>query len=684
MQKTFQLEEATIEELQEALSNGVITSVELTTLYLNRIDYYDHHGLRLNSIPLINADALKQAQAMDELRRQGTLLGPIHGIPFTVKDSYMVKGMTVANGSPALAGLTAREDSFVVAALRAAGGILIGKTNMPPMAAGGMQRGLYGRAESPYNGDYLPAAWFSGSSNGSGTSTAANFAVFGMAEETVSSGRSPASNNGLVAYTPSWGVLSVRGNWPLFPVRDVVVPHTRTVADLTAVLDVIMRDDPITTCDFWRDQKVVTLPESSACRPKDFSALTQRGALRGKRIGVPKMYTGKAEHDPVPIRPSIQALWQRAAADLRALGAEVVETGFPLMEQYHQDPIHLQPFVEQGLLPPGWMEQEWNHLAPNAIEAFLRYVGDENYPGWADIDPDTVFPNPVGSVDERRGHENARYRENIAVIRQGYQPPESLPGFSEALVALNHIREVQFEQWLKTQNLDLLAFPANCDIGQANADTNETAYDHAWQNGNFFSNTNHMMRHLGIPSVSVCMGMMEDTKMPVNLTLMGPGYSDNELIRCAYDYEQSTQHRIAAPRTPPLPAERFEYDPASCIVPARRPAKAVQLSISDSLFEGRRFRLTGQCDPACVLRLFINGHEINGHPINSHEVRLLRQGHQWEVTTLLAPLFKASHGIPETLHIIVLAKTSQGAAVAVEKTVSVPGLYSGKASSIRS
>ena len=101
------------------------------------------------------------------------------------------------------------------------------------MANGGMQRGVYGRAESPYNGDYLTAAFASGSSNGSGTATAASFAAFGLGEETWSSGRAPASNNGLVAYTPSRGVISVRGNWPLVPTMDVVVPHTRSVDDLS-------------------------------------------------------------------------------------------------------------------------------------------------------------------------------------------------------------------------------------------------------------------------------------------------------------------------------------------------------------------------------------------------------------------------------------------------------------------
>ena len=109
--------------------------------------------------------------------------------------------MTVASGSPAFQNLKSCDDAFTVQKLRESGAVLMGKTNMAPMAAGGVQRGVYGRAENPYNPDYLAAAFVSGSSNGSAVATAASFAAFGMGEETVSSGRSPASNNGLVAYT---------------------------------------------------------------------------------------------------------------------------------------------------------------------------------------------------------------------------------------------------------------------------------------------------------------------------------------------------------------------------------------------------------------------------------------------------------------------------------------------------
>ena len=205
--------EASIADLQHALSTGSATAVELIAKYLLRIFTYDCRGPCLNSIPILNPNVFDEAADSDARRRSGKLLSPLDGIPYTLKDSMKYEGMTCSAGSPAFKDFVANEDSFVAEKLRAAGAICVGRTNTPPMMASGMHRGLHGRAESPYNLSYLTAAFSSGSSNGSGTSTAASFAAFGLGSETVSSGRSPASNNGLVAYTPSRCVISPRGVW---------------------------------------------------------------------------------------------------------------------------------------------------------------------------------------------------------------------------------------------------------------------------------------------------------------------------------------------------------------------------------------------------------------------------------------------------------------------------------------
>lgn len=283
----FSVVEKTITQLQDALNSGEVTSVELVASYLDRIAFYDRHGITLNAVPILSPSMFEEARASDQRRARGELLSQLDGIPYTAKNSYKVKGLTVASGSPAFADLVATDDAFTIAQLRKAGAVLIGLTNMPPMANGGMQRGLYGRAESPYNADFLTAAFGSGSSNGSGTATGASFAAFGLGEETWSSGRAPANNNGLCAYTPSRGVISTRGNWPLVPTMDVVVPHTRTMDDMLELLELIVDDDWEVRGDFWRMQPWVKTPPSSELRPDSYVGLENPDALRGKRIAIP-------------------------------------------------------------------------------------------------------------------------------------------------------------------------------------------------------------------------------------------------------------------------------------------------------------------------------------------------------------------------------------------------------------
>ncbi|MCR1784850.1 amidase [Nocardioides carbamazepini] len=554
---TFDVNEATIADIAAALESGTLTSVELTAIYLNRAAKYDRGGINLNSIVVENGAVLEEAAQMDALRAAGTVRGPLHGIPFTVKDSYKVAGLTVASGSPAFKDLVADEDAFAVAKIRESGGLLIGKTNMPPIANGGMQRGVYGRAESPYNPQYLTAAWGSGSSNGSGTSTTANFATFGMGEETVSSGRSPASNNGLIAYTPSRGLLSIRGNAPLWPTRDVIVPHTRTVEDTMTVLDVIAKKDARPDGDFWLTQPFVDLPDIEDVRPESYLDLKDTAALEGKRIGVPRMYLNKDVETTTPIdtRPSVIDLWERTADDLRAQGAEVVEVDFPLVENYFEDRPGAESMYTRGYVPAAWRSLETGDYASFWMEKFLKSNNDPAYPSWTAVDPATVFPYPSRLPANPAATANS-YANRIEAIRT--RMPSDLfavEGLGDTIEGWNRTREEDFDSWLVENDLDLLAFPAVADIGKADADINVASNTAAHRYGVGRSATDHVMRVFGLPSVSVPMGLLADIEMPMNVTFVGTPYTDNDLLSIAYDYEQATHNQVPAPRTPALPQD---------------------------------------------------------------------------------------------------------------------------------
>jgi amidase len=558
--------DADVDRLHAALEAGEVTSVELVARYLNRIAAYDRSGIRLNAVPVLDPRAFAQARASDIRRAQGRSLGVLDGIPFTAKDSYRVAGLPVASGSPAFRDLVAGDDAFAVERLRAAGAVFLGLTNMPPMAAGGMQRGVYGRAESPYNGDYLSSAFGSGSSNGSGTATAASFCAFGLGEETWSSGRAPASHNALVAYTPSRGVISVRGNWPLVPTMDVVVPHTRSIADMKHVLDAVVADDPQTEGDLWRTQPFIALPRPSEVRPASFADLDPL-PLAGLRLAVPRIYVNGDPDNASPIvtRDSVMRLWEGLRADLEAAGAEVVETDFPVVDRYEKLHDGDEDFLDRGFVSREFLDDEVGDLAVWAMDTFLRTNGDPHLPRLADAEAALIFPHPPGALADRYGiwHYDISYDIGAYVDRARAWNPDwrDVASLEKGLRGLEHTRRVDFEQWMDAEGFDAVVFPTQSDVGPADADVNPASADIAWRNGVWVSNGNLVPRHLGIPTVTVPMGTMDDTGMPVGLTIAGPAYSDTRLVRLAEAVVGLGTRRTTPPRTPALPDEALFADP---------------------------------------------------------------------------------------------------------------------------
>lgn len=558
--------ETPIRELRSALEAGKTTSVELVESYLERISRYDAPGTEtaLNSVVVPNRSALEEAAESDARRARGETLGPLDGIPYTAKDSYLVKGMTAASGSPAFVDLMAQRDAFTVERLRAGGAICLGKTNMPPMANGGMQRGAYGRAESPYNADFLTAPFASGSSNGAGTGTAASFSAFGLAEETWSSGRGPASNNGLCAYTPSRGVISVRGNWPLTPTMDVVVPYARTMADLLEVLDVIVADDPETRGDLWRMQPWLPLPAASEVRPASYPGLAAGpDTLHGRRFGIPRMYVnadpeaGTGEKtgvwgptgERIETRSSIVELWTEARADLEAAGAEVVDVDFPVVSNYEGDRPGAPTVFDRGLIRPEFIEEELRGLTAWALDDFLGANGDPSLNRLADVEGDLIFPHDPGTLPSREGDLVFGMEEYVEMARAGIVPWDQLPELEAGMRGLEETRRVDLEEWMDGLGLDAVVFPAVADVGPADADVNPESAEKAWSNGVWVANGNLVPRHLGIPTVTVPMGTMADIGMPVGLTFAGRAYDDNALLSAASAFEAIRPRRTAPPRT---------------------------------------------------------------------------------------------------------------------------------------
>jgi len=565
----IEVTEVSIGELRKALETGRTTAVELVKAYFARIDAYNgpETETKLNAVVVRNPDAIGEAEASDARRACGEVLSPLDGIPYTAKDSYLVKGLTAASGSPAFKDLVAQYDAFAVERLRAAGAICLGKTNMPPMANGGMQRGHYGRAESPYNADYLTAPFASGSSNGAGTGTAASFSAFGLAEETWSSGRGPASNNGLCAYTPSRGVISVRGNWPLTPTMDVVVPYARTMADMLEVLDVVVADDPITRGDLWRTQPWVSIPKASDVRPASYLELAAKAdSLKGKRLGVPGMFINKDElagtsENPgiggptgqrIHTRASVIALWNDARKALEAAGAEVVEVDFPLVSNCEGDRPGAPTVYNRGLISPAFLNDELWELSGWAFDEFLRANGDPKLNKLSDANGPLIFPHDLGTLPNREGDLAAGMDEYVNMAKRGLKAWNQIESLPDGLRGLEATRKLDLEEWMDKLGLDAVLFPTVADVGPADADVNPASADIAWSNGIWVANGNLAIRHLGVPTVTVPMGVMADIGMPVGLTFAGRAYDDNSLLRLAAAFEATGNRRQIPPRTPPL------------------------------------------------------------------------------------------------------------------------------------
>ena len=567
----IEVTEVSIAQLRAALESGQTTAVELVQAYLARIDAYDTPDTptALNAVVVRNPQVLIEARASDARRAKGQTLGPLDGIPYTAKDSYLVKGLTAASGSPAFKDLVAYRDAFTIERLRGGGAICLGKTNMPPMANGGMQRGVYGRAESPYNPDYLTAPFASGSSNGAGTATAASFSAFGLAEETWSSGRGPASNNGLCAYTPSRGVISVRGNWPLTPTMDVVVPFARTMADLFEVLDVVVADDPDTRGDLWRMQPWVPIPDACAVRPESYLALIANAdSLVGKRLGVPRMYinadpdAGTSESPGIGgptgqriiTRASVIDLWEQARKALEAAGAQVIEVDFPLVSNCEGDRPGAPTVFTRGLVSREFMHHELWDLSAWAFDDFLQANGDPKLNRLADVNGDLIFPHDPGTLPNREDDLGAGMDEYVRMAKRGITPWDQIPTLQDGLRGLEQTRRIDLEDWMDRLGLDAVLFPTVADVGPADADVNPVSADIAWSNGVWVANGNLAIRHLGVPTVTVPMGLMADIGMPVGLTFAGRAYDDSALLRFASAYEATGRKRLIPPRTPPLNA----------------------------------------------------------------------------------------------------------------------------------
>ncbi|OUE31483.1 Glutamyl-tRNA(Gln) amidotransferase subunit A [Clavibacter michiganensis] len=494
------------------LASGATTSVELTRAYLARIEAYDdRRGDRkgLQAVITTNEDALATAAELDAERAAGTIRGPLHGVPIVVKDNLATADMPTTAGSAALREYRTADDATAVARLRAAGAIILAKTNMSEFAWHGTYTlsSARGRTANPYD-----LSWSaSGSSGGTGAAVAAAYAPAGLGTDSCGSVLGPAAHQSLVGFRPTLGLVSTAGVVPLSPRQDVVGPLTTTVADAALLMEVLAGRDPADPLTAVADDQVTDA----------YVAGLGPDALAGKRIGVVRW---SFEEDPEkPGLAETTALIEQAVRDLEAQGAEVVDV--PLTRE----------FVEGTLQSGGWMD-----MRPS-IDRFLA----ETPATWpARVAARTAPEDVLSFADVMADRPSALTDGDIAHFLGQRDVPN--PEY-DAAIAEQDAGRAAMDAFFVEHGVDALAMP-----------TSATSATPTWAGTTFCD----IGANTGIPSISVPAGFTS-AGAPVGLELAAPRSRDGDLLAMAHAYEQATRHRVAPAATPELAAvEEPEVDDA--------------------------------------------------------------------------------------------------------------------------
>jgi amidase len=495
----FALDEMTIDELQDKMKQGIYTSVMLTNMYLKRIAETDKTGPRLHAVIELNPDALSIAGSLDRERKAGKLRGPLHGIPVLIKDNINTgdKMMTTA-GSLALKGNLVLKDAFIIKQLRAAGAVLLGKTNLSEWAnfrssrstSGWSSRG--GQTRNPYILDRNP----SGSSAGSGSATAANLCTLAIGTETDGSIVSPASVNGIVGIKPTVGLWSRSGIIPISATQDTAGPMARTVKDAAILLSSLTgvdTEDPITA-------------ESRGKFYTDYIKYLDKDGLKGKRIGIEKTHLQGHE--------GIVGLLKEAMELMTRMGATMVEVDL------------LKALTEIG-------NAEFQVLLYEFKDGLNRYLASSG--------------SKIKSLEDliafnRQNETGAMpfFKQETLINSQGKGDLNSKE-YTDALTKTLASRKI-IETMMTANNLDALSGVTNglaCCIDLINGD-----YDTG-----FSLSTPAAIS--GFPHITVPMGFVHE--LPLGISFFGTAYTEPQLISLAYAYEQGSKKRRKPKFIPSLP-----------------------------------------------------------------------------------------------------------------------------------
>lgn len=493
---SFDVLETTIADVHAAYRSGQLTCRQLVQSYLDRIENYDRQGPAINAIITINPAALKEADRLDAAFKAGGFVGPLHGVPIIMKDQGDAAGMPTTLGSVLFKDYYPDRDAFVVDKLKQAGAIILAKATLGELGGGDTHGSLFGSTKNPYD----LARTAGGSSGGSGASVSANFCTVAVGQEGFASIRRPSTWNCVVGMRPTAGLVSRSGvfaGWP--SVNGSLGPMARTVTDLTKLLDVMAGydpDDPVTAHGVGRIRQ-------------SFTAFLDKQGLHGARFGILRESMGYDAEPGSEDFNKISEVFDKAVADLRAAGAEIV------------DPVEIPDLKVLLAKRAGNFTDE-----EESFKTYMSRSKQAPYKSRAEAMNAPVFEKVVKRARERwmrRASEEAHY-EYLKAREQ----------------LMNNLLKVMADR-----RLDAIVHKAVEHQPTLIKDGVNPPY--VDQKGAPHINTFLVY----VPSIVVPAGFTRD-QLPAGITFLGRPYDDGKMIQYAYSYEQATRHRKPPASVTPL------------------------------------------------------------------------------------------------------------------------------------
>ncbi len=486
-QTPFRILEATIDDIQAAISSKQLTTRQLVEMYLQRIAEFDQKGPTINAIITLNSKALEEADRLDAAFNTSGPVGPLHGIPVIVKDQFDAKGMPTTLGSLLFKDYYPDRDAFVTEKLKKAGAIILAKATLGELGGGDTHGSLFGSTHNPYALDRTVG----GSSGGTGASVTANFATVGVGQEGLASIRRPSTWNSIVGMRPTAGLVSrggVYAGWP--DIHGTLGPMARTVRDLAILLDVMVgydTEDPLTA------RGVGQIPDS-------YTEFLDKNGLKGTRIGILRESIGYNSEPDSEDFNKITEVFDKAVAELKAAGAELV------------DPVVI-PKVKDSLT-------KRSGSPTGAEDAFKVYFGRSK-------------TSPYKSREEA-----SRSPDYPKVIKRSQNrwlsSPEPIKHY-EYLTSRDEIMS-NLLKVMADHRLDAIVHKAVEHQPTLIKDgLNPPFVD---QKGAPTLNTFLVF----VPSIVVPAGYTRD-HLPAGICFLGRPYDEGGMIKLAYSYEQATHHR---------------------------------------------------------------------------------------------------------------------------------------------